>query len=118
MKTCSDTQRRTQNEAAARVFKPMSTGSERPRAIEVHIEELVLHGFTPSVRQGLGDAVKRRLQELLSDQSLPQSWRRDVEVDQLDAGDLAIPSGTPPSKVGASLAQAVRATFNRPVTRH
>ena len=33
----------------------------KPREIEVHIEELILHGFEPAHRCGIGDALQRQL---------------------------------------------------------
>jgi hypothetical protein len=48
-----------------------------PREIEVHIDELVLHGFDPQSRWAIGDAVESELRELLTQQGLPKSWREN-----------------------------------------
>ncbi len=51
----------------------------KPRAIEVHIEELVLHGFDPKSRWQLSDALEQHLGELLSTQGLPPTWLSSPE---------------------------------------
>ena len=44
-----------------------------PHSIEMHIEELVLHGFEPGDRHAIGDAVERELARLLSEHGLPSA---------------------------------------------
>ena len=43
----------------------------RPGWIELHIEELVLHGFAPGDRHPIGDAVEHELIRLFAEQGLP-----------------------------------------------
>jgi hypothetical protein len=48
-----------------------------PREIEVHIDELVLHGFDPRSRWAIGDAIESELRELLTQQGVPAPWREN-----------------------------------------
>jgi hypothetical protein len=50
-----------------------------PREIEVHIEELVLHGFAASERWKIGDALESELRGLLAAQGLPRAWLSNPE---------------------------------------
>lgn len=73
-----------------------------PREIEVHIEELVLHGFDPSNRWRIGDALELKLRDLLAREGLPASWRNNPE--RVDAGVVRLTNQT---HIGAQIAGAV-----------
>jgi hypothetical protein len=76
----------------------------RPR-IELHIDELVLHGFNPADRRGIGDAVERELARLLAGPSgVPMT---PTGADRVDAGSFVHDAGAPPRQVGAQIAGAV-----------
>ena len=42
--------------------------NRKPYNIELHIEELVLHGFSPRDRDAIGEAVQRELTRLFVEQ--------------------------------------------------
>ena len=48
--------------------------------IELHIEELVLHGFSPGDRYRIGEAVEQELTRLLADRGVPQSLAEGGEI--------------------------------------
>ncbi len=73
-----------------------------PAEIEVHIEELVLHGFPPGSRWQIGDTLEHELRGLLAAQGLPPGWLASAE--RIDAGAIAL---TTPAATGAEVAQAV-----------
>lgn len=50
------------------------SGPLHPREIELHIEELVLHGFDPHSRWSVADALENRLRGLLAERGLPAAW--------------------------------------------
>jgi len=81
------------------------TGPILPREIEVHIEELVLHGFAPGDRWKIGDAVDRELRTLLATKGIPARWLSGPE--RLDAGAMPGSSLTNPSLTGAEIGAAV-----------
>ena len=47
-----------------------------PYNIELHIEELVLHGFAPKDRYTIGEAVQRELSRLFAEQGVHSSLSR------------------------------------------
>jgi hypothetical protein len=73
-----------------------------PREIEVHIEELVLHGFPRSERWQIADAIENELRERLAKDGVPAAWQSSPR--QLDAG--SIKSNTH-ARLGAKIARAV-----------
>lgn len=85
-------------------MKPLTVPGT-PAALELHIEELVLHGFPASDRFRVGDAVERELLRLIAEQGLPRLVRNPVSVDRLDAGRFKVAEGSKPQAVGAQLAQ-------------
>jgi len=85
----------------------------KPARIELHIEELVLHGFAPGDRHAIGDAVQHELTRLLAEQSLDPSELASDERAHVDAGDVHVAPQSRAQSVGAQVAQAV----HRGVTR-
>ncbi len=83
----------------------LNKGQER--AIELHIEELTLHGFAPGDRHLVADAMKQELIRLLSEQGLPSPTLQDEQFATLDGGDLNVGAGMKPKGVGTQVAGAV-----------
>ena len=85
----------------------------RPRNIELHIEELVLHGFAESDRQSIGEAVKSELSRLFAEQGMPPSLEQGGSIDSLKSGDFKITPGSSAEVIGARVAQAVYGGLKR-----
>jgi len=79
----------------------------KPKNIELNIEELVLHGFSPGDRHHIGDAVERELTRLLADQGVPQSLERGREIAHVDGGAFEVAPDSRAGVVGAQVAKAV-----------
>jgi hypothetical protein len=78
--------------------------------IEIHIDELVLHGFSPHERARIGDAVERTLVDRLSTVSLATA---DAATDRVDAGSITIASGSSTSAIGGAIAGAIATAVGR-----
>ena len=76
-----------------------------PREIEVHIEELVLHGFAPEDRWSIGDALERELRALLAEKGVPSTWFSSPA--RIDAGSLPATSVPKAAATGAGIAGAI-----------
>ena len=76
--------------------------SLKPGEIEVHIEELILHGFDPRARWEIGDALERELRGLLAARGLPAAWQDNPA--RLDAGQVRL---TNPATAGQQIAGAL-----------
>ena len=78
--------------------------SARPRRIEVAIDELVLHGFDRSQRDGIAAAVRAELAAALEGWGLAAG----ISVDCLEAGSFTMPAAAPPAVVGRGVARQIR----------
>ena len=87
--------------------------------VELHIEQLVLHGFDPRDRRAIGEAVQRELARLFA-QPPTGVQPRDRWIAQADGGTFimpgARPGGTRGDAAGAPIARAVHDVI-RPPTR-
>lgn len=75
--------------------------------LELHIEELVLHGFAPGDRHRIGDAVERELSRLFAEHGLPPNFETGFESPRLDAGSFNFAPGSKPEAIGAEVARAL-----------
>lgn len=75
--------------------------------IEIHIDELVLHGIDPADRHAVGEALERALGRLLAERGWPGGGLEPTHVAAIDAGELALAPGAGPEAIGAGVAGAV-----------
>ncbi len=81
--------------------------TKAPRAVEVHIDELVLHGFAPSDRHAIAQAVQRELARLIGEGQLPLSQGNSVALKQIDAGTFQVKADSKPANSGVQIARSV-----------
>jgi hypothetical protein len=87
---------------------------ERPLAIELHVEELVLEGFAPAERHAVADAFERELSRLLAERGLPSAREgAGGAAFDVDAGSVRIAPGTRAGAAGAQIARAVYGGLRR-----
>ena len=85
----------------------------KPKSIELHIEELVLHGFQPGDRHRIACAVERELARVLAERGMPPSLAEGLTVAHLDTGAFnATPSATA-ERVGEQVGQALYGGLSR-----
>jgi hypothetical protein len=77
--------------------------------IELHIEEIVLHGAEPADRLRIGDAVEAELARLLATGEI--STQGDVE--RINAGTRRLPTGANATTIGTQVARAVHGGLTR-----
>ena len=75
--------------------------------IELHIEELVLHGFAPADRHRIGEMVERELARLFVEEGVPAALASGLEAPRLDAGAFHVAANSKAEAVGFQVAQAV-----------
>jgi hypothetical protein len=78
-----------------------------PREIQVHIEELVLHGFSPADAPGIRAAVEREMARLFVDGGVPASLSGGAARDRIDAGTFEGSQEQPAADLGTKGAQSV-----------
>lgn len=78
--------------------------------IELHIDEVVLHGFPSMDRPGLDrirEVLQQQLTGLLAAKRLPQSLMRGGTISRLDGGMFQTGPNNPPEDMGAAVARRV-----------
>lgn len=83
---------------------------KRPR-LELHIDDLVLHGIAPGQRHEIASAMEDELSRLLLEGGPGAAGSRSVP--RLDAGTVTMPPGAAPSLVGRDIARAVHRGLSR-----
>jgi hypothetical protein len=74
------------------------------REIDVHIEELILHGFKPANGLQIADALEQELRGLLTAKGVPSLWLSSPE--RVEARTISSASLTKPTRAGAEIARA------------
>ena len=79
--------------------------------LELHIDELVLHGFDPRDRHAIGDAVQQELHRLVAERGIAPV-DAPIEIPHLDAGTIDLGPTTRGQGAGPSIARAVHTTLS------
>ncbi len=78
-----------------------------PYNIELHIEELVLHGFAPGDRRAISAAIQHELTRLFAERGIHPSLTRGYNAARLDGGAFNIKSGAKPESIGTQVTQSL-----------
>ena len=75
--------------------------------IELHIEELVLHGFARKDQGRIQWAVEQELTRLLTEQGVPPSLSQTNEIQRLNGGSFNVRAEMGVEAIGSQVAQAI-----------
>ena len=76
--------------------------------VNLHIEELVLHGFPAGERQRIAAAMQQELGRLITEQGLHAGGgTQDLSVERVQGGSLRIVAGQKPHATGVQIARNV-----------
>jgi len=75
--------------------------------VELHIDEIVLHGFVHRDRYAIQEAIQSELTRLIAENGVPLSSLRENDTARLDAGTVTMHKEMPPDVIGRQVAQAV-----------
>jgi hypothetical protein len=75
--------------------------------VELHVEELVLHGFARRDRAAIGDALRGELARLIAEGGVPAGLGAADGAASLDGGSFRASPGQRPAQVGAAVARAI-----------
>lgn len=81
--------------------------------IELHIEELVLHGFSHSDHHRIGGVIEQELTKLIIKGSILKDFNQDVQIPYLNGGSFPIRSDTKAESAGVEIARSVYRTINK-----
>jgi hypothetical protein len=80
---------------------------KRAAGVEVHIDELVLHGFDVADRFPIRDALERELTRLLAERGALSHLSGPMEIERMNGGSFKVSPGGRAAGVGAEVARAV-----------
>lgn len=75
--------------------------------INIHIDNLVIHGFDRIERDQVGSAVQKELSRLISEQGLPSALKKSQTIGNLNAGEFRTGKSSSPRNVGIQVAQKI-----------
>jgi hypothetical protein len=78
-----------------------------PASIELHIKELVLHGFAAKDRLQIGAAIEEELSRLIERHGARALPVVSMEVEGVMTGNLRLANGATPQAIGRQIAQHV-----------
>ena len=76
-------------------------------AIEVHIEQIVLHGYAPGDTRRLGEALQAELTRLVQKHGVNGSGMENLSLQTLDGGRLKAAEKPSTEALGARLAHSI-----------
>jgi hypothetical protein len=85
---------------------PNGTLRSQP-SVELHIEELILHGFPSGDRHRIAEAMQRELAHLFTEEQTPSLLSKNAEIDQLNSQAFQTTATPNPETTGAQVARAV-----------
>jgi hypothetical protein len=77
------------------------------QSVDVHIDELVLHGFAPGDRHRIAGAVEIELARLMSEGGQLAFPKNPPDLGRINAGAFRVEAGAKPQAVGTEIARAV-----------
>jgi hypothetical protein len=89
----------------------------RASAVELHIDELVLHGFTRADRFAVRDAIERELMRVIAERGVPGTIASPVTIERLDAGGFTAKADAKPQAIGGQTAAALYRGLSSPLSR-
>jgi hypothetical protein len=102
---------------AAPVNKTLASVNTTPASatasVNLHIQEMVLHGFAPHDRYTIGDALQHELTRLLTTHGAPSSLHAGDERARVNAGSFNVKPLAGAKAVGYGVAHAVYGELKR-----
>jgi hypothetical protein len=76
-------------------------------SIVLHIDELVLYGFSPADRHRIAEGVERELGRLIAQEGLTAPFASNVHLDEFDGGSIPLARASRAAATGSKIAGAV-----------
>jgi hypothetical protein len=81
--------------------------------IELHIDELVLHGFSASDAPYIKAAIEQRLSQLFTSQGIPSTLSIAGEINRMNAGTFNTMAGSAAETTGSQIAETIYNGFTK-----
>ena len=83
------------------------------QTVNVHIGELVLHGFPPSECRRIAPFIEQELARLILKQGLPQRFRNPVSLERVNGGVIHLRSKRDAASTGVGISRAIYRSFRQ-----
>jgi len=87
-----------------------------PTGIELHIEELVLHGFEARDRHSIAEAVQLELARLIAANGGTDSLNTPISLERIKTSAFKVQANAKAQQAGKQIAEAVFRSLHRPAT--
>jgi len=81
--------------------------TQNPKSIELHIEELIVDGFTPDNRERFVVAVETELVRMLNEKGIEHSLTENMEIERITGSAFRLKPDEPSETAGRHLAKAI-----------
>jgi len=81
--------------------------------IEVYIDKLVLHGFSPHQRNDIAAGVEAELTRLFAERGIPAALQSGRNIPVMNAANFSILEDTKSKTVGSKVASSVYKSFEK-----
>jgi hypothetical protein len=75
--------------------------------IQLHIDQLILHGFGSIDQHKVGSAVRSELSRLIREQGMPSSLNQSQVIRNMNAGKFNMGKNIGPTDIGTQVAQKI-----------
>jgi hypothetical protein len=75
--------------------------------IDLHIDELVLHGFAPRDRHRIAEAMQRELTRLITADGQANFLKNPLSLEGINGGEFHVQANAKPQTAGTEIARAV-----------
>jgi hypothetical protein len=82
-------------------------------SVELHIEELVLHGFAPGHRYAISESIERELARLLDEPGAANLLRSENPMDEIKGATFHAVHNSKPAVIGQQIARAMYEGFRQ-----
>ena len=79
--------------------------------IELHIDQITLHGFAPGDRRRIGDSLQRELTRLLREEGIPEGLRQPGRMERQEAPPILLEARAHPDAAGERIARSLYAAW-------
>lgn len=76
-------------------------------SLNLHIDQLTLHGFSAVDRDLIGAALQAELVRLFTEQGMPRALKQGSSINQLNGGSFEMATDIPPRVIGTRIAQSI-----------
>jgi hypothetical protein len=87
--------------------RPQPMSKQGGYALNLHIDELVLHNVAPGDRYVIAAALEQELTRLFTAEGVPPELAQSGAAARLDGGSFAVAPGATPHAIGVQVARAI-----------